>query len=565
MSSIPQVPPAPARRKTRLSIACESCRYKHFRCDGKKPVCSRCTTSGKECVYPPSRRGNVKERARRKPIREDTSEFLDFNNAEGSQSGGVASVSTPNHGFNLSPDSQTIEGALDSDLLDLYYEFFHAAHPCALPRRFLTHRLGDDQLQLLVSAIYYIGSLFAGPARSEGRQEPIESALGDFRCGLRTPNGFDVQAVLLYSVAVYWCGEPSTGTALLEEAIRMATSLGINRKQYAIPNSHGDAVLAESWRRTWWQIFIADAHVAGSAHTFSFHTSNIDMTVDLPCEEHEYEAGTIPPPKSLQDYDMREFTSDDEVQFSSYAELIGLTRGLYLALSCNEKTALESETSICANVDISMTAWYSLLPPTKQCILQSDGTLDEMMFKAQFIMHTCTVEFHRRLSSLKASPIDQPATNVHTVKCIQAIRKIDELLVLPTEVTTHSPFLICMIANVTIANLSACRLILQGKDLAQHRQRIRLTLGTLKTLSRYWMLGKRTYEEIGIIARDLLFPAGKSSASSANDTALPQACAMPIQPSPNTPHEAALDFGFFLHDGLPIEYLEHLQEPMPMI
>lgn len=85
---------------------------------------------------------------------------------------------------------------------------------------------------------------------------------------------------------------------------------------------------------------------------------------------------------------MREFTSDDEVQFSSYAELIGLTRGLYLALSCNEKTALESETSICANVDISMTAWYSLLPPTKQCILQSDGTLDEMMFKAQFIMHT---------------------------------------------------------------------------------------------------------------------------------------------------------------------------------
>lgn len=105
------------------------------------------------------------------------------------------------------------------------------------------------------------------------------------------PNGFDIQAILLYSVAVYWRNEPSGGTALLEESIRMATILGMNQKEFAARNSQGDAVLEESWRRTWWQIFIADAHIAGSAHSFSFRTSGVDMHVDLPCEEHEYEAG----------------------------------------------------------------------------------------------------------------------------------------------------------------------------------------------------------------------------------------------------------------------------------
>lgn len=85
---------------------------------------------------------------------------------------------------------------------------------------------------------------------------------------------------------------------------------------------------------------------------------------------------------------MREFFPSEEVHFSSYAELIGLTRGLYLALYCIDKPLPGQEASICANVDISMTAWFSLLPSAKQCALLANGSLDEMIFKAQFIMHT---------------------------------------------------------------------------------------------------------------------------------------------------------------------------------
>lgn len=36
------------------------------------------------------------------------------------------------------------------------------------------------------------------------------------------------------------------------------------------------------------------------------------------------------------------------------------------------------------------------------------------------------------------------------------------------------------------------------------REKIRLSMGVLKTLSEHWPLGKRTYREMGVIAREVL-------------------------------------------------------------
>lgn len=73
-----------------------------------------------------------------------------------------------------------------------------------------------------------------------------------------------------------------------------------------------------------------------------------------------------------------------------------------------------------------------------------------------------------------------------------------------------------MIANVTIAHLSACRYILQGKKLVTSREKIRLTMGTLKRLSEHWTLGKRTYQEIGTIAREILSLTARPATLPAN-------------------------------------------------
>jgi hypothetical protein len=46
-----------------------------------------------------------------------------------------------------------------------------------------------------------------------------------------------------------------------------------------------------------------------------------------------------------------------------------------------------------------------------------------------------------------------------------------------------------------------------AKDYPRSREKIRLATGTLQRLSEHWILGKRTYREIGVIARELLSPA----------------------------------------------------------
>lgn len=158
-------------------------------------------------------------------------------------------------------------------LLDLYYDFFHAAHPCALPRSYLNLYLADNKIHLLLRAICYIGSLFSASVSSEKQQRGAQDALAGVRSRNRPITGLDVQALLLYSIAIYWCNEAEHGTALLDEAIQMAVELGMNRKEYAMQHKHDDPVLKESWRRTWWLFYITDAHIAGSTHTFPFRTN----------------------------------------------------------------------------------------------------------------------------------------------------------------------------------------------------------------------------------------------------------------------------------------------------
>jgi hypothetical protein len=178
-------------------------------------------------------------------------------------------------------------------LLQSYYSYFHAAHPCVLPYRFLKRRLATEPetLQLLFLVMQYIGANFTVAARFISPATRIQEFLASFQARQPRFTGFDVQAVLLFSIAVYWCDEIDHGLRFLDEAIQMALKLGMNQKRFSAQYGQSDPVLEESWRRTWWMIYIADAHMAGSTHTYPLRTTNIPVTVDMPCEEHDYESG----------------------------------------------------------------------------------------------------------------------------------------------------------------------------------------------------------------------------------------------------------------------------------
>lgn len=329
--------PRQAQPPVRVSKACNPCRTRHLRCGAETPICSRCQAKGEQCVYQKSRRGG--RRPRKGPP------FCDFGmtftssdvqlpqiqphvevsciRLEETSSGSASSVSnsndleqtraTPNHCSNrtdttidsspidseetMSPSSEQQSPLQATDeLLESYYTNFHPAHPCALPRLFFKQRLEADPQSLwpVLSVVQYIGSLYTPSALSAPLEAQVQKTLAERAPISPKSAGYYVQALILYSIAVYWCNEIDRGLKLLDEAISMAVKLGMNLRGFATEYGCGDPVLEESWRRTWWVIYITDAHLAGSTHNYPFKTANVPMNVDLPCEEDSYALGVSP-------------------------------------------------------------------------------------------------------------------------------------------------------------------------------------------------------------------------------------------------------------------------------
>ncbi|CAI6336136.1 unnamed protein product [Periconia digitata] len=504
------------KRVRRVALACIPCR--------SRKVCNRCQYDEKVCEYQKSRRGG---RPRKQPpsncsverVENETSISHRRTSPTSSTEGtGDAQELASQPSMIPSIGSYLAESHVEQ-LLAQFYTYFHAAHPCVLPRWSLEARMGTDSAlsEHLLPVLLYIGSIFMHSIDSEPLADAALQAIEYGRSYSGIPNPYHVQAILLYSITVYWCNAPQIGRMYLDEAIEAAFLLGMHRKEFASQYGYGDSVLEESWRRTWWQIHVTDVHISGSTHTYEGLSTKFPITTELPCEELNYERGEIPQPLTLKQYENREFC---DIEFSSFAQLIGFSQGITKVLAFARLDDLVGVQALCVSADTMMTAWFSLLPPSKKSLLGDDGKVDEILFKAMIVMQTCIVDLHRRLSSLLYSPVESaslcapppPTANdiikeearMHTAKILCATEKLNTLLTLPTRFATHTPFIICMIANMTIAHLSACRYIFTEPRLSVEREKIRLNMGVLKMLGEFWPAGKREYKAVGTIAKAIL-------------------------------------------------------------
>jgi hypothetical protein len=80
---------------------------------------------------------------------------------------------------------------------------------------------------------------------------------------------------------------------------------------------------------------------------------------------------------------------------------------------------------------------------------------------------------------------------MHTMKVLFAVKNLDSFLTLPTNSNTHTSFIICIIANITITHLSACRYVFCEPKLSLERDKVRLDIGVLKMLGKFWPAGQR--------------------------------------------------------------------------
>ncbi|PNP45462.1 hypothetical protein TGAMA5MH_02685 [Trichoderma gamsii] len=399
-SKTPARKPSGRKIKRRAAIACTACRGQHLRCDAAMPICSRCRSLDKECIYTDLRETRRRRTGIQNSIladrRDEIVDMVDNMAQFGQPTLSNEPSLTPNRS-STPPSPQSIftasNGCLqptvfaENDYLisrpvDGFYKFFFPSHPFVLPRVHLKQQFESNpdfsgQLFLMIT---FIGSLYIhDPQSIEYKKQAEES----FDLTL-SPNGFTVQALLLLSLTLEWAGENERAAAILGRAKNMALEIGMQHRDFACRHGRGEKTLEESWRRTWWELFVADAMFAGIRHLPTFTLWGIDTDVDIPCEEDLYATGRIPFPQTLHEYDDRGL---NDGSFSSYAYLIDATRILGTTLAAGD-TANESPYSLVKNAEANLMSWHLYLPQRKRDPVRRDGTIDEVLFKAHMVMNT---------------------------------------------------------------------------------------------------------------------------------------------------------------------------------
>ena len=539
ITQLSQVPTASGPAKPAPSLlACLLCRHKHLKCDGKTPVCGRCALNGADCQYTKSRRGyqGHSKKRRAHPLSPDMAPVdpagslanapMDWNvqggfhyassmpmSSSGSASPGlnemvsmVPDATRPASGP-LTPES-SLSIAGDGYLLDIYYTYFHAAHPILPPLRFLFHSQFPAYLEQVMK---FIASHFTPAASSETYRPTVVAAVRDQPLAVET-----VQANLLLAIVLHSRNERSEAGECLTIAVNMAFELGLNQATYAEVASNGDPIRAECLRRTWWELFVIEGLLTALGVQRVYRTNQTPLVVPLPCEERIYQDGlTPPPPPTITQFDERVF-ADEERDFSSYSYRIEAVRILGRVVAAQEM--MEGQQDQVEAIDARIASWFHHLPDSKLELIRPDGSVDEIMFQATMIINGASIYLNFPRSDLLSSPavasevicghhgpISVPvfSHHAHAMKAVKAASELSSLAAIRLPVERHTPFFICALTLSSIVQLAACS-VKAGQMPDPSRDRIGLTIGVFKSLARTWAISQSIMRQIKAVARDVL-------------------------------------------------------------
>ncbi|EFW99612.1 c6 zinc finger domain containing protein [Grosmannia clavigera kw1407] len=402
--------------------------------------------------------------------------------------------------------------SLDDRCFDAFYHFFFGGHPFVLPKGMMMTvvRENTSNMAHLIAAMRYIGSLYidAGPARARFFDEAIRLAY----LSTCPQDGFLVQTLLMLIVGLDGNCEQERARQLLADCERIAVDIKLNHRSFASTNGRGNPVLEESWRRTWWDLFVVDGMVAGVHRMTNFNLFDIPTDVALPCEEEQYLSGNIPTPAYIEDFDDQIFTGEDR-EFSSFAYRIAAGRILGRFMRCSPIHYAHDENL--EKIQSLLSNWRMHLPASKRDNLTKTCQLDEMMFQAHFMTHACSIMLHQPHSQLDSSPTRSvtscaphshvpsgDAFNTHTKHTITAACEISKMVTQAVPLLSHTHFFTCVITLSSIVHLSkwALYFIQDEEDL---RQQIRLNIGALSKLSEVWRAANTAGGQVKGVAQEI--------------------------------------------------------------
>ncbi|KAI2617227.1 hypothetical protein GGS26DRAFT_596548 [Hypomontagnella submonticulosa] len=535
-----------------VQAACLACRGKHLKCDGKNP-CGRCQSADSECVYVASRRGykGPRRNAAPNPNKRHASDSPTSGSSDScpmllgatvstaappslatfNPALGVDSPATPfqlpgvNGANSLqlyrNPYLNGTNGALveanqrpqtvPERCIDSFYYYFYPGHPSVLPKDHLLKISKERDLDHLLAAMRWVGSLYidAGPARATFFEEAMRL--------IYTPDvvkdGYLVQAMVIVLIGLDGNCQQEKAREILSDVERIAIEIGLYTRAFA--TIHGNSIprLEESWRRTWWDLFVVDGMIAGVHRHTNFLLFDIVADVGLPCEEHEYISGSIPRPMYLEDFDDQIF-SGEEREFSSFAYRVASMRNLGRMMRL-PNNGFPNEENV-TRIESLLSNWRMHLPESKRHSLNKDCQLDEMMFQAHMINHACSIMLHQPLSQLDSSPARDVTAcaphrevrsgdnfNIHTKHIITAACEISKMVTYNVPITSHTHFFTCVLTLSSIVHLSKWALEYFIHDEDDLRQQIRLNIGALNKLSNVWKAASTASGQVKGVAQEI--------------------------------------------------------------
>lgn len=175
-------------------------------------------------------------------------------------------------------------------LIQLYYQNFHDSHPFLLPRRCLDGQLAESLPPYLISAMRLVGASYHyDQSVKDFHRKTAWSATTD-----SVPSsGFKVQAMLLIAIAEHAHGFALRSIQIIRSAIDVALELGMDKPSFASQISQGNAVLEESWRRTYWELYVVSSMISVMGDNVPLPLNGIKVALQLPCDDRIYAAGKV--------------------------------------------------------------------------------------------------------------------------------------------------------------------------------------------------------------------------------------------------------------------------------
>lgn len=501
---------------TPTSQACLACRGKHLRCDGVKPVCKRCLENRFDCTWVQSKRGYVG--GRRKKLDPPTltaestmaayspppaADTLPITLPIALSPAGSSHGSSSTEGTILRPIISEVTPA-DEYLIDVYYKYFHSAHPILLPRKVYVQDVNilPDSLKSIMKFIACNHTAMDTSAYEAQAQLILNANL--------PADVTKVQTMLLLTIVSFARCERETGTRALTQAIDSAYALGLQEESFGAGHA---AILRESWRRTWWELYTLTGLISLVSGV------NVRLTAPsgrlLPCSCDDYNDGRVTESRTLDEMQDRWF--DQGFVWSSFAYRAEATRllGMVRDLDPNElffdSPSLDAAIAAVKNFILS-------LPSHRARGLRVDGTTDEVMSCAVMIINLASICLHVPRSDLAdvhntaticnndRPPVLAIDREVHTALAMRSADAISELVIARRSFDTITPCFSCSLAFTVSSQIAAYSLEVDKKSPTATRLReyVQLALTALSSMGQSWQIAAVVRMQLAQFVKDLM-------------------------------------------------------------